>query len=62
MVERYYDRLSKNSGASLDKKGDEEDDDKQHISRLDKMSYEEISLVAAYLDHTDVESFRRLSK
>jgi hypothetical protein len=61
-VERYYDRLSKHSKKEDDEEKKDSDTKDEKPCALDKLSYEEISNIAQFLDHKNIENFRRLSK
>ena len=60
LVERYQDRLSQHAKLIKDKENDEQ----KSLFRLKarRLSYFEISKVAEYLNHSEVENFRRVSK
>jgi hypothetical protein len=58
LVERYQDRLSQHS--KMDE--DTEDERSKIRCKAHRFSYLEISKVAEYLNHKEVENFRRISK
>jgi uncharacterized protein involved in tellurium resistance len=70
LVQRYYNRLAEyatkpESASQEDNKGGngkEEEGENIKLSHFEKLSYQEISIVAQYLDHKDVESFRRVNR
>ena len=57
-MERYYDRLSKHDIS----KSNSKHHSARKISSLDRLSYEEISIITTFLSSSDAENFRHLSK